>query len=179
MKKIKRLYTKNDNFTEPIALSTDLNTIDISDILQAKLTEKGISAENFEEAIIAMLDNSSGSGEGGIKVVASTIEPENMNPGDVWIKTVPAGGDLANATVELEILPNNIYDGNEKTVVIKKCYIETEENSALDYIRIEGDIAGTSVQAYQVKIIGLSPFYGSYVTTWQIISSLPDPEPSN
>lgn len=89
MKKIKRLFLKDSNFNEPIALSTDLNTIDISDTLQTILTEKGITAENFEEVIIKMLSNPD-----GIKIVASETEPENMNPGDVWIKTIEKNDEV-------------------------------------------------------------------------------------
>lgn len=51
MKKVKEIYLPDDNFTEAIPISTDLNTIDISSILQTVLNEKGIEGTNAEEVL--------------------------------------------------------------------------------------------------------------------------------
>lgn len=54
MKKIKEVYLPEDNFTEAIAITTDLDKIDVSDILQATLNEKNIEGANIEEVLISM-----------------------------------------------------------------------------------------------------------------------------
>lgn len=51
MKKVKEIYLPDDDFTEAIPISTDLDTVDISSTLQAVLDEKGIEGTNAEEVL--------------------------------------------------------------------------------------------------------------------------------
>lgn len=51
MKKVKEIYLPDDNFTEAIPISTDLDTVDISETLQTILDAKGIEGNNAEEVL--------------------------------------------------------------------------------------------------------------------------------